>query len=187
MKLLKKVTLAALMVMFAAGVMAQSAKFGHVNASFVLSKMPEYNKAMKDLAKLDSTYNLELEKLAVEINKKVEDYNNDTLSPQLLKDVKAQEIQELQFRAQQFQQRIEQDLQTQQMRLIRPISNKALNAINEIAEEKGLIYVFDVSSGNPVYVDDDKSLDLVPLLMEKFGIEYDPNELARPQQPVMTQ
>lgn len=187
MKLLKKVTLAALMVMFTAGAMAQSAKFGHVNASFVLSKMPEYKKAMKELTKLDSTYNLELEKLAVEINRKADEYNNDTLSPQLLKDVKAQEIQELQFRYQQFQQRIEQDLQNQQMRLIRPISNKALSAINEIAEEKELVYVFDVSSGNPVYVNEDKSVDLVPLLMEKFGIAYDPNELARPAQPGMMQ
>jgi len=179
MKQLKKGILAALFVLFAVGATAQTEKFGHVNASFVLSKMPEYTKAMKELTRLDSTYNLELEKLAVEINKKVDDYNNDTISPQLLKDVKAQEIQELQVRAQQFQQRIEQDLQGQQMKLIRPISNKVLQAINQISEEKGLIYVFDVSSGNPVYVDEEKSVDLVPLLMEKFGVAYNPNELMQ--------
>lgn len=181
MNLLRKVTLAVALVCIAAGAMAQAAQFGHVNANFVLSKMPEYAKAMKQLTKLDSTYNLELEKLAVEINKKVEDYNNDTISPQLLKDVKAQEIQELQFRAQQFQQRIEQDMQQQQVQLIRPISNKVINAINAIAEERGLVYVFDVSSGNPVYVDEEKSVDMVPLLMEQFGISYDPSELRPPR------
>jgi outer membrane protein len=117
----------------------------------------------------------------VEINKKVEDYNNDTIAPQLLKDVKAQEIQELQFRAQQFQQRIEQDMQQQQVQLIRPISNKVITAINRIAEERGLVYVFDVSSGNPVYVDEEKSVDLVPLLMEDFGISYDPSKLRPPR------
>lgn len=181
MNLFRKVTLAVALVSIAAGAMAQAAKFGHVNANFVLSKMPEYTKAMRQLTKLDSTYNLELEKLAVEINKKVDDYNNDTISPQLLKDVKAQEIQELQFRAQQFQQRIEQDMQQQQVQLIRPISNKVITAINAIAEERGLIYVFDVSSGNPVYVDEEKSVDLVPLLMEQFGISYDPSELRPPR------
>lgn len=181
MNLFRKLTLAVALVGIAAGAMAQTAKFGHVNANFVLSKMPEYTQAMQQLTKLDSTYNLELEKLAVEINKKVEDYNNDTLSPQLLKDVKAQEIQELQFRAQQFQQRIEQDMQQQQVQLIRPISNKVITAINRIAEERELVYVFDVSSGNPVYVDEEKSVDLVPLLMEDFGISYDPSELRPPR------
>lgn len=179
MKLFRKAALSFLMAIFAIGAMAQSGKFGHVNATFVLSKMPEYEKAMKQLTKLDSTYNLELEKLAVEINKKVDEYNNDTISPQLLKDVKAQEIQELQFRAQQFQQRIEQDMQQQQANLIRPISTKIINAINDIAEEKGLIYVFDVSAGNPVYVSDE-SVDLVPIIMEKFEISYNPSEMLNP-------
>jgi outer membrane protein len=108
----------------------------------------------------------------------VEEYNLDTLSPQLLKDVKAQEIQELQFRAQQFQQRIEQDLQQQQAKLIRPVSNKIITAINESAKEMKLIYVFDVSAGNPVYVSEE-SVDLVPILMKKFNISYNPAELMQ--------
>ncbi len=179
MKLFRKAILAFAFGLIAVGATAQTAKFGHVNATYVLSKMPEYNQAMKQLTKLDSTYNLELEKLAVEINKKVDDYNNDTASPQLLKDVKAQEIQELQYRAQQFQQRIEQDLQAQQVKLIRPISNKIITAINESAKEMKLIYVFDVSAGNPVYVSGE-SVDLVPVLMKKFNITYDPSELLQP-------
>jgi len=176
MKLLKTFAIAILLTGFTATSMAQSPKFGHVNATFVLSKMPEYQDAMKQLSKLDSTYNLELEKLSVEINKKVDEYQRDTISPQLLKDVKAQEIQELQVRAQQFQQRIEQDINQQQQALIRPISQKVIKAINELAEEQGLLYVFDVSAGNPVYVSDE-SVDMVPLLMEKFNISYDPSEL----------
>lgn len=181
MKLVKKATLALVLVLIASGAMAQTAKFGHVNASYVLSKMPEYEEAMKKLAKIDSSYNLELEKLSVEINRKVEEYNNDAEAPQLLKDVKAQEIQELQVRAQQFQQRIEQDMQQQQMQLMRPISNKVITAINEIADENELVYVFDVSSGNPIYVSDERSMDMVPKLMEKFDIAYDPNELTNPR------
>ena len=181
MRSVRKAILALVVVLIGTGAMAQAPKFGHVNASFVLSKMPEYTTAMKQLAKIDSTYNLELEKLAVEINRKVEEYNRDEDVPQLLKDVKAQEIQELQIRAQQFQQRIEQDIQQQQMQLMRPISNKVITAINDIAEENKLVYVFDVSSGNPIYVSDERSMDLVPKLMERFGISYDPNELTQPR------
>jgi outer membrane protein len=181
MKLFRQIILGVALVMIASGVMAQKPQFGHVNASFVLSKMPEYTDAMKKLTKMDSTYTIEMEKISVEINRKIEEYNNDVDSPQLMKDVKAQEIQELQIRAQQVQQRIEQDLQQQQMQLMRPISAKVMEAINDVAEENGLVYVFDISSGNPIYVSEEKSLDLVPLLMAKFGISYDPNELSQPR------
>ncbi len=133
---------------------------------------------MKKLAALDSTYSIELEKLSVEINKKVDEYNKDTISPQVIKETKAEEIQGLQVRAQQFQQRIEQDLQQQQSVLFAPVRDKIVSAINAIAKENNLIYVFDVSSGNPLYVSEE-SLDLVPLIFERFGITYDPTELMQ--------
>ena len=84
----------------------------------------------------------------------------------------------MQVRAQQFQQRIEQDMQQQQAVLFAPVRDKVINGINAIAKEKGLIYVFDVTQGNPVYMSEE-SLNLIPLLMEKFGIVYDPNELMQ--------
>ncbi len=175
MKLIRKATLALFVALIATGAMAQTAKFGHVHSSYVMSKMPEYKKAMKQLTVLDSTYNLELEKLAVEINKKVDEYNRDTISPQVIKETKAEEIQGLQIRAQQFQQRIEQDMQQQQAILFSPVRDKLLNAINAIAKEKELIYVFDISGGNPLYVSE-KSVDLVPVLFERFGITFNAAE-----------
>ena len=171
---LRKAMLALVVAMIATSVMAQ--KFGHVNSTFLMSKMPEYESAMKQLTTLDSTYQVELEKLAVEINRKVDEFNRDTISPQIIRDSKAEEIQGLQIRAQQFQQRIEQDMQQQQAILFTPVRDKVVNAINSIAKENNLIYVFDVSAGNPVYVSEE-SVDLVPLIMEMFGITYDPNEL----------
>jgi outer membrane protein len=114
MKLFKKATLTFVVALIATAAMAQTAKFGHVHSTYVMSKMPEYAKAMKALSALDSTYNIELEKLGVEINKKVDEYNRDTISPQIIKESKAEEIQGLQVRAQQFQQRIEQDMKQQQ-------------------------------------------------------------------------
>ncbi|MFC2079881.1 OmpH family outer membrane protein [Bacteroidota bacterium] len=178
MKVFRKATLIVAVALIATGAMAQTAKFGHVHSTYVMSKMPEYAKAMKQLTKLDSTYNIELEKLGVEINKKVDEYNKDTISPQIIKESKAEEIQGLQIRAQQFQQRIEQDMQQQQAILFTPVRDKVVSGINAISKEKNLIYVFDISAGNPVYVSDE-SVNLIPLLMEKFGITYDTNELMQ--------
>lgn len=178
MKQLRRAALAFTILLIASGAMAQGAKFGHLHSTYVMSKMPEYTVAMKKLTALDSTYNMELEKLYVEINRKIEDYQKDETSPQVIKDVKAEEIQGLQVRAQQVQARIEQDLQNQQGVLFSPLREKLVTAINEIAKEKELVYVFDVSTGNPVYVSD-KSVNLIPLLFEKFGIVYDQNELKQ--------
>ena len=35
--------------------------------------------------------------------------------------------------------------------MIQPVMDKARKAIEAVAKEKGLIYVFDLSQGNPVY------------------------------------
>ena len=91
MKSIRKAVLLIAVAMVATGAMAQAPKFGHVHSTYVMSKMPEYTKAMKKLAALDSTYSLELEKLAVEINKKVDEYNRDTVSTQVIKETKAEE------------------------------------------------------------------------------------------------
>jgi outer membrane protein len=178
MKLIRKATLTVVVALIATAAIAQTANFGHVHSTYVMSKMPEYEEAMKKLTSLDSTYNLELEKLGVEINKKVEEFNNDITSPQIIKDAKAEEIQGLRIRAQQVQQKVEQDMQQQQAILFTPVRDKVVNGINAIAKEKDLIYVFDVSSGNPVYVSD-KSVNLIPLLMEKFDIVFDPSDMSQ--------
>ncbi len=77
------------------------------------------------------------------------------------------------MRAQAFQQRAQEDLQTRPQQLMRPLYTKIISKINDLAEDNDLVYVFDVSQGNPLYVSD-KSLDLVPLVLKEFGIEGAP-------------
>ncbi len=173
MNKIKTAFLTITIALFSVVVVGQTAKFGHVNSQYIIQLMPEYDSISKVLVSLDSMYNIELERLQVEINKKIEAFNNDTLSPQLVKDVKAQEVQELQMRAQAFQQRASEDLQSRPGQLMRPLYGRIIETIKDLAEENDLVYVFDVSQGNPLYVSD-KSMDMVPLILEKFGIENVP-------------
>ncbi len=76
----------------------------------------------------------------------------------------------MQVRLQNFAQTAQQDLQQQQMVLIQPVMEKARKAIEEVAKEKGLIYVFDMSQDNPIYASEE-SLDLLPLVREKLGLQ----------------
>ena len=146
-------------------------KFGHVTSEALLQAMPEYDSAQVKIENLQQQYELEIEQIQVEINKKIEQFNqNEATMSDLIKEAKASEIQELQIRLQNFSQTAQQDLQQQGMRLIQPVMEKARNAINEVAREHGLIYVFDLSQGNPIYTSEE-SLDMVPLVKAKLGLQ----------------
>ena len=146
-------------------------KFGHVTSELLLQAMPEYDSAQATLQELQQHYELEIERIQVEINKKIEEFNqNEATMSDLIKEAKASEIQELQMRLQNYSQTAQQDLQQQGMMVIQPVMEKARGAIEEVAKEHGLIYVFDLSQGNPVYTSEE-SLDMVPLVKAKLGIE----------------
>lgn len=149
----------------------QAQKFGHVTSEQLLQAMPEYDSAQAELQQLQRHYELEIERIQVEINKKIEEFNQgEATMSNLIKEAKASEIQELQMRLQNYSQTAQQDLQQQSMIVIQPVMEKARNAINEVAKEHGLIYVFDLSQGNPVYTSEE-SLDMVPLVKAKLGVQ----------------
>ena len=169
MKTMKRITLAMALMLAAFAVNAQ--KFGHITAELLLQDMPEYDTAQNKVQELRTSYDLEIERIQVEINKKIEEFNQSegTMSD-LIREAKASEIQEMQVRLQNFAQTAQQDLQQQSMVLIQPVMDKARKAIEEVAKEKGLIYVFDMSQGNPVYASEE-SLDMLPLVKAKLGLE----------------
>ncbi len=146
-------------------------KFGHVTSELLLQAMPEYDTAQANVEELREHYSLEIEGLQVEINKKIEAFNkNEATMSNLIKEAKASEIQELQMRLQNYSQTAQQDLQRQSMVMIQPVMDKARKAIDAVAKERGLIYVFDLSQGNPVYTSAE-SLDMLPLVKAKLGIK----------------
>jgi outer membrane protein len=150
--------------------LAQDLKFGHINSQELLTSMPESDSAQAKIEKLAGDYEQQQEEMNVELNKKYDDYltNRDNYTD-LIRQTKEADIQEMQQRIQQFQQMAQQDLQQQQQTLIQPVLEKANNAIQEVAEENGFVYIFDVSRGNPVYFSD-KSIDILPLVKTKLGL-----------------
>ena len=146
-------------------------KFGHVTSELLLQSMPEYDSAQTKLQELQQHYELEIERIQVEINKKIEEFNqSEATMSELIKEAKASEVQELQMRLQNYSQTAQQDLQQQSMIVIQPVMDKARSAIDEVAKEHGLIYVFDLSQGNPIYTSEE-SLDMVPLVKAKLGVQ----------------
>ncbi len=168
MKTLKRITLTLGILCIAFAVNAQ--KFGHITSEQLLQAMPEYDSAQLKVQDLRAEYDLEIERIQVEINKKIEEFNQaETTMSELIREAKASEIQEMQVRVQNFAQTAQQDLQQQSMLMIQPVMDKARGAIEEVAKEHGLLYVFDLSQGNPIYTSEE-SLDMLPLVRTKMGL-----------------
>ncbi len=168
MKTLKTITLTLGILCIALAVNAQ--KFGHITSELLLQSMPEYDSAQLKVQDLRSQYDLEIERIQVEINKKIEEFNqSEAAMSDLIKEAKASEIQEMQVRLQNFAQTAQQDLQQQSMVMIQPVMDKARKAIEEVAKELGLLYVFDLSQGNPIY-SSEESVDMLPLVKSKLGL-----------------
>lgn len=170
MKTLRNILLTTLVVFFASTVYAEQ-KFGHINSQELYMIMPEADSAQKKLEQLAHDHEMTLEELTVEFNKKFEDYqqNVNTYSD-LKRATKEAELEESQRRIQNFQQTAEQDLKQKRSELFQPVQEKAIGAVNEVAEENGFTYIFDTGMGSIVYTGDD-AVDIMPMVKAKLGLE----------------
>ena len=169
MKNIIKLFIVAVMLMGGLTVNAQEFKFGHIDSRELLMSMPESDSAQTRIQQIGEEYQQQMEEMQVELNKKYDDYlTNRESYTELIRQTKEADIQEMQQRIGQFEQMAQEDLQTQQQEFMRPILEKANNAVKEVAQENGFIYIFDIGSGNPVFWSD-QSIDILPLVKTKLG------------------
>lgn len=148
-------------------------KLGHIDSRLVFAAMPESDSAQKKLERAAKQMQATLEQLQVEFNKKYEDYNkltNDGSVSALILSTKQEELQSLNQRIQTFQQQAEQDIGNQRSELFKPIQDKAIKAVSDVAEENGFTYVFDTAGGALAYFSPD-SQDILPLVKAKLGLK----------------
>lgn len=170
--LLKIFTVAALL-MTAGFVNGQEAKFGHIDLQALIQVMPERATAEAEYAKQAKELEDQMGTMQTELEAKYKEYvaKRDSLS-EIVRVAKETDIQDLQQRIQNFSQVAQQQLQQKQNEMLKPIFEKAQKAVADVAKEKGLIYVFDVSGelGTVLYRSNE-SLDVLPLAKTKLGIK----------------
>ena len=171
MRKLVSVLTFALFVSFAGITNAQDLKFGHIDLQALLQVMPERASAEADYNKQAKELEDQLTSMQKELTDKFNAYaqKRDSLT-ELIRTAKESEIQTMQQNIQNFQTVAQQQLQKKQNDMLKPIFDKADKAVGDVAKEKGLIYVFDVSSRVVLY-QSAQSLDIMPLVKAKLGIK----------------
>lgn len=144
MKQLKTILLATALCIGTISFSQAQSKLAHINTQELIQAMPEMKKAQADLETLGKTYETDYQAMVTEYQNKAKQY--ETEEPTKTAEENARRAQELQSMAQNIQQfnaDASKNLQAKRAELLKPIEEKAMKAINEVAKAKGFNYVMD--------------------------------------------
>ena len=134
-------------------------KVAHIDSQSLISQMPEVKEAQAQLEKLQKTYQTEIEASMKEYQTKSQTYSADAQNQtEVTNQARAKELQGMEQNIQQYQQTAAQDIQQKQADLLRPLIEKAKEAIQKVAREQGFDYVIDATPGGAVILSDGKDL-----------------------------
>lgn len=156
---------------FGGSAMAQkNAKIGHINSNDLMQIMPGRDSAQtvlqNEVTELEST----LKSMQAEAEKRYNDYvANQAGWTDLIRQTKQREIQDMAARIEEFQKNAQEQLQTREQELLKPIIDRAKKAIEDVAKEGGYTYILDAGTAAVLYSQD--SDDIMPLVKKKLGLK----------------
>ncbi len=173
MKKLLKLTLLAVAV---CGISTASAqKLARVNMQEVIFAMPEFEQMQKNLEAFGKDLQEQMEQIQVEFNNRAEEFQkNQATMAASIKQMKQQELEQIQQRYAEFQRVAQEDFQKKQAELFEPVQKKAQEAVSKVSKAAGYIAVFDTSSPSLAYFDEAQMVDIAPVVKKELGIVEQP-------------
>jgi len=176
MKNLLKGAVAIVAVFFSTQFANAQQKLGHINFAEIIQSTSDYKTAEGQLKTLSDGKTKEIQDMVTiyqtkqkEANDKLRnrsEANKETVDPEINK--LGQELQDIQSRIQTAQQAAQEELGKKEDELISPIQRKVAEAVSVVSKEKGMAYVFDISSTNIPYFQGGE--DLTAAVKTKLGI-----------------
>lgn len=148
----------------------QAQQVAHINTEQLLTSLPETKALNEELQKLSKTYADDIKAADDALKAKYERFTAEAAAQTDEENQKRmQEVQVDQQRIQQMQLAAREELQKKEVEKLNPILEKAMKAIDEVAKEKGIVYVFDSAPGKGLIVFD-KGEDLLKAVQAKLGM-----------------
>jgi outer membrane protein len=170
----------ALIILTALAAPLSAQKVGFIDSDLILSKMPEYKSAQKQLDELAAKWQDEATQMQTKLDQMYKDFKAE--EPLLTSEQKKireeaivkKEAELFKFREEKFG--TSGELFKQRETLVKPVQDKLYEAVQKVAKAEGLDFIFDKAGGvlmlyaNPKY---DKTFEV----MEELGI---PTEGSKP-------
>jgi len=148
---------------------SQAQKIAHLIFDSLVSMMPETKMATEAAQVYYKGLEQEVIAMQTELENKYKDYlEKEAGMSELAKRNKQEDLQQLQTRIQDFQQKAEMDVKRKQGELTAPIFEKAKKAIELVAKENSYKYVLDTSVQNTTVLYSESSDDILGLVKKKL-------------------
>jgi outer membrane protein len=142
------------------GSVASAQKFCYVDMQLILSKLPTYADAQRDLDKVSQGYQKEIEAKRKSVDDMFKQYQSeqvlmtDQIKQQKMKDIETAEKEVKDLQKKRFGP--DGDLFQKRKELVKPIEDKVYDEIQKYAQAKGYDVIFDKSSGASMLYSADK-------------------------------
>ncbi len=151
-------------------------KIAYIDSEYIYSKYPEFATVQQKLDRATQEWQRELETKQSDVDKLFQEYQARELlytqeeRQRKREDIMAAEVDVERLRNQYFGP--DGEMFKQQEQLLKPIQEKVLMAIEEVALAEGYHYVFD-KSGDYLFLYADEQYDLSNQVLEELGIEVE--------------
>ncbi|MBO7229252.1 MAG: OmpH family outer membrane protein [Bacteroidales bacterium] len=167
---MKKYLIVLLLTVLSLGGYAQ--KYACVDTEYILSNVPEYKQAQKELEEVSVQWQKEVEVKFQAVDRLYKAFQAEAvILPADLKAQKENEIIAAEKEAKNLQkQRFgnDGDLAKKRSELVKPIQDRIYNAIEKVAQEKNYSVVFDKAGGATILYVDNKT-DISDLVLAELG------------------
>lgn len=165
---MKKVVFMGMMflAMASAGPLSAQTKIAYVSLDEVVQLMPEYKKAMSEMAQYDSALQINYAETVRELNRQDSIFKADSTKwSNAIRTANREKMKKLLVDLQGFEGSYQQQMQQKQEELMTPVAQKANSLIADVAKASGYGYVFRKEA---LIVQPDAD-DLLPAIRKKLG------------------
>lgn len=158
------------------GVVLAQQQIAYVDSEYILSKVPEYATIQQQVDRMAQEWQAELEERQQEIDDMFREYQaRELLYTSEERQRKREQIVQAETEVERLRMQYfgpEGDLFQQQEKLMRPLQERILAAIEEVATAEGYDYVFD-KGGDYLFMFAREQYDLSDRVLEELGIDLD--------------
>jgi len=170
MKKVFKVALVAVSMLFVGNFANAQTKIGYINFQGLLTQMPEAKTVKTQLDVYSKQFTDEMALMQSEYQTKGQAFQSQSATmTDAVRTAKQTELQDMQKRIQDYSNTAQQKFDEKSNELIKPLTDKARSAINEVAKEKGYGYVLD--SGQTNLLVSPAGDDMMAAVKLKLGIK----------------
>ncbi|GJM29338.1 MAG: membrane protein [Cyclobacteriaceae bacterium] len=168
---MKKLGIIVVVLLLSQWVYAQ--KWGYIDASYILQKMPEYDEVQQELDKVSKQWQEEIAAMRVEVQSMYDAYQaEEVLLTEEMKEERMAAIKENEETTKAYHRKVfgyEGLFFLKKKELLKPVQDQLFDAVEKIAKDKRLELVFD-KSGDYAIIYSNPVHDYTDFVLDELGL-----------------